>query len=314
MNLPYERKHLYYIYETFSHWQKQIFSIAKDLSHRVLDRGTILDKCADLRSDIAQFNFQRINLLEAWAEDNRIQNLWFPDKDSFLETLKNLENKLTYEDVDVKELKDELLTLDDYFLKDILQEMDKIGEPYFTINGISIQNPMGLQEIWLKKFLQNIEEGIVLCKRKGVEPKTFLNRVILMPRNPQRNSAEGWAYTGQKTLALTLRVLNNGPYTFIHELGHLIEDELDLEAVNNYKQPWEDGTNKDTLDIPTDYGKTNYKEDWAETFVYFILHPEKLSETALYRIKRALWLSQDRNKKVIDRVARAKKVPLNRRD
>lgn len=42
------------------------------------------------------------------------------------------------------------------------------------------------------------------------------------------------------------------------------------------------------LDIPTAYGRKNYKEDFAETFVYFMLEPGKLSERALTRMQRAL--------------------------
>jgi hypothetical protein len=61
------------------------------------------------------------------------------------------------------------------------------------------------------------------------------------------------------------------------------------------------------LGIPTDYGKTNKLEDWAESFTFYVLHPERLSENALFRIKRTLWLTQENNRKVIDRIARAKK-------
>lgn len=45
------------------------------------------------------------------------------------------------------------------------------------------------------------------------------------------------------------------------------------------------------LGIPSDYGKTNVKEDFAETFAAYMLNPSKLSETAMYRMKRALALS-----------------------
>jgi len=45
------------------------------------------------------------------------------------------------------------------------------------------------------------------------------------------------------------------------------------------------------LGIPTDYGSTDKLEDFAETFVYFVLHPRKLSSMAQYRLKRTLSLS-----------------------
>jgi len=53
------------------------------------------------------------------------------------------------------------------------------------------------------------------------------------------------------------------------------------------------------LDIVSDYGKTNAKEDFAETFVAFMGAPEKLSPTAKFRMQRALSLSGLYNKPVI---------------
>lgn len=47
----------------------------------------------------------------------------------------------------------------------------------------------------------------------------------------------------------------------------------------------------DALQIPTDYGRTNQNEDFAETFVVYMETPEKLSKIARYRMERALSLS-----------------------
>jgi hypothetical protein len=47
----------------------------------------------------------------------------------------------------------------------------------------------------------------------------------------------------------------------------------------------------ESLGIPSEYGKTNELEDFADTFVLFMTAPEKLSPNALYRMKRTLWLS-----------------------
>jgi len=47
----------------------------------------------------------------------------------------------------------------------------------------------------------------------------------------------------------------------------------------------------DRLGIPSSYGRTNPKEDFAETFVLFMTEPHRLSETARFRMKRALALS-----------------------
>jgi len=47
----------------------------------------------------------------------------------------------------------------------------------------------------------------------------------------------------------------------------------------------------DALGIPTFYGRTNVKEDFAETFVQFMVHPERLSDTARWRMGRTLGMS-----------------------
>lgn len=45
------------------------------------------------------------------------------------------------------------------------------------------------------------------------------------------------------------------------------------------------------LGVPSDYGKSNENEDFAESFAIFITDPSKLNEKALFRMKRTLWLS-----------------------
>lgn len=47
----------------------------------------------------------------------------------------------------------------------------------------------------------------------------------------------------------------------------------------------------DALGIPSEYGKTNVKEDFAETFVEFMVHPEKLAPAARWRMGRTLGMS-----------------------
>ena len=59
-----------------------------------------------------------------------------------------------------------------------------------------------------------------------------------------------------------------------------------------------------TLGVPSDYGKTNEKEDFAESFVLFMTAPEKLSENALYRMKHTLWLSGFGGKSVMEHLAK----------
>ena len=47
----------------------------------------------------------------------------------------------------------------------------------------------------------------------------------------------------------------------------------------------------DKLGIPTGYGQTNEKEDFAETWVGFMVNPSALSPTAKFRMQQALSLS-----------------------
>ena len=59
-----------------------------------------------------------------------------------------------------------------------------------------------------------------------------------------------------------------------------------------------------TLGVPSWYGKTDEKEDFAESFVLFMTAPEKLSGNALYRMKRTLWLSGFGGKPVMEHLAK----------
>jgi hypothetical protein len=45
------------------------------------------------------------------------------------------------------------------------------------------------------------------------------------------------------------------------------------------------------LGVPSEYGKQDEQEDFADSFILFMTAPEKLSENALYRMKHTLWLS-----------------------
>jgi hypothetical protein len=47
----------------------------------------------------------------------------------------------------------------------------------------------------------------------------------------------------------------------------------------------------DPLEIVTDYGKQDKFEDFAETFMLFMVAPEKLTPTTKFRMQRALSLS-----------------------
>jgi hypothetical protein len=62
------------------------------------------------------------------------------------------------------------------------------------------------------------------------------------------------------------------------------------ETATLYKLPLQNLDLK-YLQIPTEYGKLNMWEDFAETFRLYILDPNSLSDIAKTRISRTLWLS-----------------------
>lgn len=64
------------------------------------------------------------------------------------------------------------------------------------------------------------------------------------------------------------------------------------------------------LMIPSEYGKTNELEDFAETFVVYMDAPEKLSEQAKYRIQRALHQSGLHGKPILRRVGASVEAAL----
>lgn len=70
---------------------------------------------------------------------------------------------------------------------------------------------------------------------------------------------------------------------------------------------------KVALGIPTDYGMTDVKEDFAETFVQFVVDPSKLSQTARWRMGRTLGLSDATGKRVMKLAKRVASLYLSKR-
>jgi hypothetical protein len=73
-------------------------------------------------------------------------------------------------------------------------------------------------------------------------------------------------------------------------------ENIDLEVQEDEKTISE---MKKALGIPTEYGGTNETEDFAETFVYFIVNPEVLHPVARWRMGRTLGLSEATGKRVM---------------
>lgn len=84
----------------------------------------------------------------------------------------------------------------------------------------------------------------------------------------------------------------------------LPKDVVDKIKSKRDSDPVADAISK--LEIPTEYGKTDDMEDFAETFVLFMREPDKLSEQAMSRMQRALATSGLYGKPVM-RVAQIEK-------
>jgi hypothetical protein len=63
----------------------------------------------------------------------------------------------------------------------------------------------------------------------------------------------------------------------------------------------------DKLGLPSDYARTNEGEDFAESFVAFMVNPSRLSDNALFRMQQALSLSGLYGKAVMRLAARVAK-------
>lgn len=96
------------------------------------------------------------------------------------------------------------------------------------------------------------------------------------------------------------------PLTYVREVSSIKEDVLglgysggiglsakDVDEIRKADPSIEKALNEvyAELGVPSEYGKKNENEDFAEAFAIFITDPDKLSENALYRMKRTLWLS-----------------------
>lgn len=64
---------------------------------------------------------------------------------------------------------------------------------------------------------------------------------------------------------------------------------VELHRVKGGDQEYKDLMER--LQLPTGYAKTNPYEDFAETFTWFVLQPEKLSPQAIFRMKRTISLA-----------------------
>ena len=99
------------------------------------------------------------------------------------------------------------------------------------------------------------------------------------PDEVARKVADRWRRL-TSNMGVSQRYVNDAhPILSVEQIQEYAEDDAQVERAI------------DALEVPTAYARTNLKEDFAETFVYFMEAPESLSEQARYRMRRALHLS-----------------------
>ncbi len=181
-----------------------------------------------------------------------------------------------------------------------------------------------LSEVVIEAMLEPLDVIDHLFKKRKVQVLLHesLEQVILRS-NPEEEILGNWGISSAKyvsgkklvylyddLLDTTCHIsgMKNIVYTFIHEVGHWLHvDFLSEDARDFWNKSWEGVIPKDMdyltyeqaskndtlkeLGIPTPYGHRDPFEDFAETFAYFILKPERLSERACERMKETLRMS-----------------------
>ena len=218
---------------------------------------------------------------------------------------------------------DEIRTVIERFKDAVQDTLDATAPTVFTYEGFKVVNPERLSDDSCRKTLQGIDVLIALFKKRGVDKAVLddaISRVIL--GYDSEGGGDATYNSGSREMFLSVAALTTEKPTrfldsrageaVIHEIGHYVHlNFIKGEAKAAWNDPWQGvadladtrnryldepakaqrDTKLDELGIPTDYGKTNEREDFAETFLLFIVDPQRLSPTATFRMQRALSLS-----------------------
>ena len=193
----------------------------------------------------------------------------------------------------------------------------------FTHNGFKVV-AYNLSEAVMEAMLEPLDVVTHLFKKRGVEVVLHeaLEKVVLRS-DPEHEIDGGWGTANafyqsiDKTVFLNDIILDATceiegikgiVYGFVHEIGHWLHfDFLTKDAYDYWNKSWagvipegmdyltyEQAVENDylkELGVPTNYGRRDPFEDFAETFSFFILNPSKLSDRACERMKETLRMS-----------------------
>lgn len=198
-------------------------------------------------------------------------------------------------------------------LQDVL---DRTAPTHFTHLGFKFDNPEHIPWEACRVVFDGMEFLKAMFQKRGVSAllEQGVRRIVIVP-------TEGMtAHFDSRTRELTVStsdLAKTGRFSesfageaVIHEFGHFVHRNfITGEAAAAWDVPWKgiptlaDPQNQhlrndpgrakklDLLEIPTDYGKVDQYEDFAETFLVFMVAPDRLSPTAKFRMQRALSLS-----------------------
>ena len=183
--------------------------------------------------------------------------------------------------------------------------LDSVAPENFTYKGFKITNKHHLEDALCMRSLDGLDMLLAVFKKRGVEKLLLkgLDHVNLAVVGGSPSSAAFYgSINGADVPEITLfagpsaggPIGFDGLSTFIHEYGHHVYyTYLPREARAVWDAPWKSINPQkiDQMDIPTEYGKTNQFEDFADTFVIFLTQPGRLTPTAKYRMQQVLSLS-----------------------
>lgn len=193
----------------------------------------------------------------------------------------------------------------------------------FTYAGFKVSNDERCSDKLCRQVLAGLDFLRALFKKRGVVKliDEGISRVVLVPQDTEHRGI-AYFHSGARELVISVAHILRGGHaprllddfvneTLLHEFGHYIHRVyIKGEAEAAWNEPWEGIrtladprnllTEKDReirkkklepLELVSEYGHTDQYEDFAETFVVFMVTPEKLTPTAKFRVQRVLSLS-----------------------
>jgi len=163
--------------------------------------------------------------------------------------------------------------------------------------GVWLRSPMTGDPLITDKQFRLTKQGQSIALYM-TDPELFLKREYQLV--PEDAEYERQNQTVAKRIADKLGLSYSGTYG----IPIAIVEEM-VKADPTMSKAVDEALEK--LEIVSPYGKTNEKEDFAETFVAFVDAPEKLTPTAKFRMQRALAISGLYGKpvmKLADRIVR----------